>query len=105
MDWVNIPATYLLIAYLGALNVTALAHPRRRGWGRLALSTLIAGAVCALALFSSPRAAGLRFFLCMGVIWASMPCFIRACVDVPWLDAGYYAIRAFFLVDFAASLA
>lgn len=55
-------------------------------------------------MLPNPNAEELRFFLCMSAVWACKLCFFRAGLDVPWVEAVYTAVRAFFLGDFTASV-
>lgn len=104
IEWVNIPASYLLIAYLGSLGVLAGVHPRKKAWPRRLAAGLILALVYSGVLFLNPRAEGLRFLLCMATIWGGMLLFFRSCLNIAWRDAAYFTVRAFFVGDFAASL-
>lgn len=104
IEWVNIPASYLLIAYLSSLGVIWGAHPRKKARTRCLGVGLILALVYSSVLFLNPRADGLRFLLCMSVIWGGMLLFFRSCLDITLRDAAYFTVRAFFVGDFAASL-
>ncbi len=103
-EWINIPATYLIVAYVSAVVVLTETCPVKSSFRSRLVSYALLVLVYAAALIPNPNAYGLRFFACMSVVWGGMMVCFRYTMCLPWLDAGYTTLRAFLSGDFVASL-